>query len=111
MSAPCQSTARCGLQRSLPRGSGSRHAIAVALCCLLVCLVSALSSQSPAVAAESSAPPSPPKPPEALKPDHLGRSTPYGTVIGFLRAADKDDFELAYNYLELKQPSKKNEQL
>ncbi len=43
--------------------------------------------------------------------DPLGRSTPYGTVIGFLRAADKDDYELASNYLEGKQSDKRKAEL
>ena len=35
----------------------------------------------------------------AQPPDPLGRSTPRGTVLGFLNAARKDDYELARQYL------------
>ena len=113
VSAPCLSTAcaeRYGLRRDSAAEIGaSRCAVAFALCCILACLAAIFSSQAPA--AESSAPPSAPKPTETpAKPDHLGRSTPYGTVIGFLRAADKDEYQLALNYLEIKQPSKKNDE-
>jgi MscS family membrane protein len=46
-----------------------------------------------------------------LTADPLGRSTPYGTVIGFLHAVDKDDYELAANYLEGKQSPKRKAEL
>ena len=43
--------------------------------------------------------------------DPLGRSTPYGAVIGFLQAANKTDYELASNYLEGKQAAKRKAEL
>ncbi len=39
--------------------------------------------------------------PEALPVDSLGRSTPRGTVVGFLDAISKEDFEKASEYLDL----------
>ncbi len=35
--------------------------------------------------------------------DPLGRSTPRGTVVGFIRAADREDYDQAANYLETTQ--------
>jgi MscS family membrane protein len=42
--------------------------------------------------------PAPAPPPET---DSLGRTTPYGTVLGFLRAADAGDYVRAAAYLDL----------
>lgn len=44
------------------------------------------------------------KPAEQAKPqeDPLGRSTPQGTVIGFLKSASQGDYERALQYLETK---------
>ena len=36
--------------------------------------------------------------------DPLGRSTPQGTVIGFMKSVDKEDYERAIEYLDTKQP-------
>jgi MscS family membrane protein len=43
--------------------------------------------------------------------DPLGRSTPYGAVIGFLQAANKADYELASRYLEGKQSARRKAEL
>lgn len=43
--------------------------------------------------------------------DPLGRSTPQGTVIGFLRAMMKEDYERGIEYLDTKQPPKRAIQL
>ena len=56
---------------------------------------------------------------EAAKPaqqetaldDPLGRSTPQGTVIGFIKSVDKEDYERAIEYLDTKQPPKRAQQL
>jgi MscS family membrane protein len=53
----------------------------------------------------------PAKPAEPLPEDPLGRSTPYGTVIGFLQAANKTEYEVAANYLEGKQSAKRKAEL
>lgn len=43
--------------------------------------------------------------------DPLGRSTPYGTVLGFVKAAEHDDLYRAMEYLDTAQPPKKARQL
>ena len=53
------------------------------------------------------------QPPAAAQPDKdaLGRSTPRGTVLGFLSAARKGDFQLARQYLDTPLSSPAAEQL
>ena len=48
---------------------------------------------------------------EAVLDDPLGRSTPQGTVIGFIKSVDKEDYERAIEYLDTKQPPKRAQQL
>ena len=43
--------------------------------------------------------------------DPLGRGTPEGTVLGFMRAMSSEDYERAVEYLDTKQSPKKAEQL
>jgi len=88
---------------------GHRCSIAVLLCCTLAFVAFSF----PAVGAKgpASAPAGKPAEPQTLSEDPLGRSTPYGTVIGFLLAANKADYELASNYLEGKQPAKRKAEL
>ncbi len=43
--------------------------------------------------------------------DPLGRSTPYGTVVGFIRAAKDKDYALAAQYLDTKEKAKAAEEL
>jgi len=57
----------------------------------------ALHAQSPA------APQNAPAVHEESSDDPLGRSTPRGAVVGFIRAADKEDYDLAVSYLETNQ--------
>ncbi len=52
-----------------------------------------------------------PAEPQTAAEDPLGRSTPYGTVMGFIRAAERSDYPRASRYLESKQPAKKKEEL
>src|SRR5512143_2041453 len=49
--------------------------------------------------------------PQTLSEDPLGRSTPYGTVIGFLTAAEQEDYQRASEYLESKMSGKKKGEL
>ena len=44
--------------------------------------------------------------------DPLGRESPYGTVTGFVRAAEKKDFERAARYLQIprRQPSQRDQE-
>jgi MscS family membrane protein len=51
--------------------------------------------------------PAPPPPPT----DPLGRTSPYGCVIGFLRAAEAKDYEKAALYLDEKRPAHETETL
>ena len=79
--------------------SGHRRSIV-----LLLCALAFVTFAFPALAQK--APASEPKP---VPEDPLGRSTPYGAVMGFLQAANKADYELAAKYLEGKQSKRKAE--
>ena len=63
----------------------------------------------PAQAQKASSPSVPPLPKGAEKPaaepadDPLGRSTPFGTVLGFIKAAEREDFNRAAEYLDTQQ--------
>jgi MscS family membrane protein len=59
--------------------------------------VSPVASQVPGLKS-----PSPPAAAQTTEPDQLGRETPRGCVVGFLRAAGRDDFARAVDYLQLK---------
>jgi MscS family membrane protein len=43
--------------------------------------------------------------------DPLGRSTPQGTLLGFMKDMDREDYERAAEYLDTKQPPKRAQQL
>jgi MscS family membrane protein len=60
-----------------------------------------ISSTTPAAA--------PVPPPQPVDP--LGRTTPHGCVLGFLRAAEAKDYEKAANYLDGKRPLQQAEEL
>ena len=72
---------------------------------LLCCTLTLLAFSFPALGQKAPAEPKP------LPEDPLGRSTPYGAVIGFLQAANKADYELAANYLEGKQSARRKAEL
>lgn len=57
------------------------------------------------------APTGKPAEPQVASEDPLGRSTPYGTVLGFIRATEREDYQRASNYLESKQSAKKKQEL
>ncbi len=59
-----------------------------------------------AVATTKSAPPK-----EVASDDPLGRSTPQGAVLGFMRATSDRDYGRAVDYLDTRQPLKRAEQL
>jgi MscS family membrane protein len=84
--------------------SGYRRSSVLLLCCTLTFV--ALSW--PTVGAAPAAKAAETKP---LPDDPLGRSTPYGTVIGFLQAANKADYDVASNYLEGKQSARRKAEL
>ncbi|MGZ3578827.1 MAG: mechanosensitive ion channel family protein [Syntrophales bacterium] len=48
---------------------------------------------------------------EATYDDPLGRSTPQGTVVGFLKAMQKEDYVRAVDYLDTRQTGKRARQL
>ena len=64
--------------------------------------------QAPNASAPAAAPAPAPTPPP---PDPLGRSTPHGAVLGFLRAAEAQDYARAAKYLDSKLPEKQSEKL
>jgi MscS family membrane protein len=93
--------------------AGCRCSILLLLCCTLAFITSSFPARTFAASAKAPVSASAAKPaePEPLLVDPLGRSTPYGTVMGFLRAVDKVDYELASNYLEGKQSPKRKAEL
>jgi len=83
---------------------------------LLVCVVLAAASnngyaQKPLVSTSPSNESAKQAQAEAALDDPLGRSTPRGTVLGFMKHAEKEDYERAVEYLDTKQPPKRAEQL
>jgi MscS family membrane protein len=48
---------------------------------------------------------------ETALDDPLGRSTPQGTLLGFMKDVDREDYERAAEYLDTKQPPKRAQQL
>lgn len=89
--------------------------------CALAAQISALKPQRPAKAkppatSGTSAPPvgegpTAPATPPAAPADPLGRTTPRGSILGFLRAAGAQDYARAAKYLDSKGPEKKSEEL
>jgi MscS family membrane protein len=69
------------------------------LCILFLAAVGVLPVAGQVPGLKSSSPPAAAQPAE---PDQLGRDTPRGCVVGFLRAAGRDDFARAVDYLQLK---------
>jgi len=64
---------------------------------------------NPLASAVQSAEQPPPTP--AVPEDPLGRSSPHGCVVGFLRAVEKQDYARAAQYLDVKKPPEQAEQL
>ncbi|MEO0249565.1 MAG: mechanosensitive ion channel family protein [candidate division WOR-3 bacterium] len=81
--------------------------VSMVLRLVLVILILALAS-GPAAAQKGPVPAAKnveaPAAQEVIADDPLGRSTPQGTVVGFLRAAEREEFERAAEYLDTKQP-------
>jgi MscS family membrane protein len=63
------------------------------------------------VPASVSGPVNKPTKPQVVSEEPLGRNTPYGTVMGFLTAAEQEDYQRASEYLESALPKKKKEEL
>ena len=82
--------------------------IRIAMAALLAaCLVTGASAAEKAKPAEAKNPVQA----EATYDDPLGRSTPQGTVVGFLKAMQREDYERAVDYLDTRQTGKRAEQL
>ena len=84
-----------------------RITIAALLAVGLATGAGAADKAGPAAAAKGS----PPAEAETTYDDPLGRSTPQGTVVGFLKAMKREDYERAVEYLDTRQTGKRAEQL
>lgn len=85
---------------------------AALLCCLLAFFLTAtIPARAFAAPASVSGPGNEPVKPQEATEDSLGRSTPYGTVMGFLAAAEQEDYQRASDYLESALSKKRKEQL
>lgn len=86
-----------------------KHSVRTLLALLAVFLIA-----STAAAAEKATPGAAikgPAPAQVTYDDPLGRSTPQGTVVGFLKAMQREDHEQAVEYLDTRQTGKKAQQL
>lgn len=72
---------------------------------------SSLTTAPAAAPAPTSSTPTAAPAPAPPPPDSLGRSTPHGSVLGFLRAAESQDYARAVKYLDTKLPEQQAEQL
>src|SRR5512137_1862044 len=82
--------------------------IRIAIAALLAaCLVTGASAAEKAKPAATKGPAQA----EATYDDPLGRSTPQGTVVGFLKAMQREDYERTIDYLDTRQTGKRAEQL
>jgi len=80
----------------------ARHEALAGLALFLFAVVLA-AAQLPSAKTES-----PPPAPATQQPlDPLGRSTPRGTIHGFIKAADRNDFVTAVQYLQVPGKSKR----
>src|SRR5512143_1935181 len=75
---------------------------------ILVLLALSLAPWGLAHAGTAPAGAAPPSPPPQ---DALGRDTPRGTIVGFIRAAQAQDFARAAEYLDVKLPPARAQQL
>ena len=80
----------------------------LAFCLLFVLLPSSIGLATGGLPAPTTKPPAPR---EVAVEDPLGRSTPRGTVLGFMRAMSDQDYSLAREYLDTKLPPKRADQL
>ncbi len=82
-------------ERGRMRGAFTR--VLVLLACLLAAptLYAQAGLLTPATTPSTAAPAKP-----AVPPDRLGRETPRGTVLGFVRAAQDENYRVAVQYFE-----------
>lgn len=85
--------------------------VTLAMCIALSMLSMIVYAQKPSVSSPLVNETAKPAQHEIALDDPLGRSTPQGTVLGFLKSVDKEDYERAIEYLDTKQPSKRAQQL
>src|SRR2546428_13161624 len=88
------------MHRRLPKGL-----ILIVLCCF-----STLASQAQIPSAAPQQPPAP----QQVTPDPLGRETPLGTVFGFIKAPQEENYQLAVRYFQAtsrRQPRQEDEKL
>ena len=85
--------------------------VALAICIALSILSMSAHAQKPSVPISPLKEAAPANQKEVVLDDPLGRSTPQGTVIGFIKSIARDDYERAIEYLDTKQPPKRAQQL
>jgi len=88
--------------------SDYRLSLALLLCCSLAFVAFSFMPSGARAQGEALAKPGDMAPPTE---DPLGRGTPYGTVIGFLQAANKGDDKVAASYLEGKLTERRKAEL
>src|SRR6266481_9795745 len=84
---------------SLKRGSSSRSGA----CMVRLCTILLASLLLPTLACTAQIPGVPSKPapvPATAATDPLGRETPHGTIMGFLHAAQDENYSLAAQYFQ-----------
>jgi MscS family membrane protein len=88
-----------------------RPALIAVVICIMVCLLSGHAfAQKPLPLSRSTEAVTPVQSGAALD-DPLGRSTPEGTVLGFMREAEREDYEQAIEYLDTRQPPRRAKEL
>jgi MscS family membrane protein len=85
--------------------------VTLAICFALFISYNSAYGQKPSVSTSPSKEVSRPLQTETPLDDPLGRSTPQGAVLGFIKSVDKEDYERAVEYLDTKQPPKRAQQL
>ena len=102
---------QCGVEVSTASVTKRRRMMSWALLAALsfcaTCVIGQIPGVKSAATAQQPATPSPPPVP----PDPLGRSSPHGCVVGFLLAAQKQDYARAAQYLDVKKPPAQAEEL
>ena len=98
------------MKRATPDWRGAVALLVVAFSVLAILMLSFVPLTA-AGAAGSSTPPAKTEEQKPVAADPLSRLTPYGAVIGFLHAADRNDYALAARFLEGKQSQKSKEEL
>jgi MscS family membrane protein len=88
------------MQRLVAKARSGFHKICVVLLTLGASCAAMVNAQTPEHAATAAPAPSAASTPTPTDPLELGRDTPRGTVIGFLRAAQSENYDIAVQYFE-----------